>query len=186
MGMAGYLTVVLSDLRRGQTPSPLTNENGVAWDTVMASIQRGGGWGIMGDFLFSEYDKRYRSFSDALLGPVLGEAANVADIATNLKSTLLPDESGERAASAKAAGYGATKFLRNNLPLANFFLTKPILDHLFWYQMAEGFSPGLAERQADALEKRGKSYWNKYQDPRNSTDPLKARDKVEAALDYFE
>lgn len=186
MSVAGYLTVVLSDLRKGQTPSPLWTEDGPQFDTAFNSIQRGGGWGIMGDFLFNEYDKRYRSFSDAMLGPILGEASNVADIATNVKSGLLPDEEGERAKSLKAAGYGATKLLRNNLPLANFFLTKPILDHLFWYQMSEGFSPGLAERQADYLEKRGKSYWNKYQDPRNSSDPLNIRNKVDAALDYFE
>lgn len=186
MAAAGYLTVILSDLRKGQTPSPLVNDEGIAWDTVFNSIQRGGGWGIMGDFLFNEYDKRYRSFSDAMLGPVLGEASNIADIATNVKSGLLPDEEGERAQSLKAAGYGATKFLRNNLPLANFFLTKPILDHLLWYQMSEGFSPGLAERQADYLEKRGRTYWNKYQDPRNSSDPMGMRNSVEAALDYFE
>lgn len=183
MGLAGYLTVILSDLRKGQTPSPFIVDWQPQWDTVFNSIQRGGGWGIMGDFLFNEYDKRYRSFSDAALGPVLGEVSNIADIATNVKSALLPDEENERYASAKAAGYGMTKFIRNNMPLANFFVTKPILDHLFWYQMSEGFSPGIAEKQAKYLEKRGKSYWNEYQDPRNATDPIGIRDWTERRLD---
>lgn len=178
MSVAGYLVVALSDLRKGQTPSPLLLDGKIQWDTVFSAIARGGSAGMLSDFALSDYDKRYRDFLSALAGPVIGEASNVADIISSLKSGTFADEEGEREAEYRSTGYQMTKLARNNIPLANLFFVKPVLDHLFWYQLSEGFAPGSAARNAATNERRGRTYWNEFQDPREavSADPLGIRD----------
>ena len=66
----GYGIMVLKDLLKGRNPR---DPRSIA--TWGAALMQGGGLGILGDFLFGEYNRFGQNFSETLLGPVLGQGA---------------------------------------------------------------------------------------------------------------
>ncbi len=127
--LGGYLSGAIKDALKGRTPKDPTNVK-----TVEDALLRGGGLGIYGDFLFSEYDRSYRSALATAAGPVVGQLDNVADIFSKLKQ-------GENVSNETG------KLLLNNTPFVNLFYIRPVLDYLVLWNLQEMTDPGSLYRQ---------------------------------------
>jgi hypothetical protein len=77
--LAGAAAMQLQNLGAGkdiQTMDPTTPEGRRFW---IAALQKGGGFGILGDFLFSDMSRFGHSITETLAGPMVGMIADVAD-----------------------------------------------------------------------------------------------------------
>jgi hypothetical protein len=145
--MLGYVAMTLKGLARGVTPRPPNDPK-----TWMAAMIQGGGFGIMGDYLFGEYSRAGGSFSDSFLGPVLGGAFSEGMTLWNdIKGAT--DEQGVTRA-AKDVGPDALKFFKDNTPFINIFYTRMALDYLFLHSVQESMNPGYLARYQRRVEKQ--------------------------------
>lgn len=146
-GALGYLSQVAKDAVKGRTPKKLIDENGMPNGMVwFESLARGGGLGIYGDFLYSSYDRRYKSWVEASMGPVYGQAFQGVDLARKGFDAATGIQADEK------LGYNAFKQLEANLPLINMFPVKQTMDHLIMWQLKEALSPGVFQRQKQSIE----------------------------------
>lgn len=127
--VSGYAAMTLKDLARGYGP-----RNPTSWKTILAAFQQSGGLGIYGDFLFGQANRLGGGVGETIMGPVLGEAANIANLAL-------------RARDGEAKAGEAFNVLLNNTPFINLHLVRPALDWLVLNSIREGLSPGFVARQ---------------------------------------
>lgn len=120
----GYLSGMIKDLIRGRTPKDITNPM-----VLQDAMLRGGGFGIYGDLLFTQYDRSYRSFLATAAGPVLGQMDNIADIIS-------------RAKSGQKFGTQVERLATENTPFINLFYIRPAIDYLVLWNLHEMVSPG--------------------------------------------
>ncbi len=107
----GYLAMCARSVLRGQElPDP---EDSKVW---AASVVKGGGLGIFGDFIFNEYDRYGRTFLQEAAGPVLADVNSVASIVSKAKE-----------GKTKKAEEEALKLLLNNMPFRNLFYLQPAI-----------------------------------------------------------
>lgn len=144
--IGGYLSGVVKDLLRGRTPKPLTTDTDeINWKVVNEAFLRGGGAGIFGDFLFTEYDQAYSSATGVLAGPVFGQL----DMASQGFAKAIRGENPTREFS---------KTILNNTPFINLFYIRPILDYFVIWNLQEMASPGYIERMSDSIEDQGQEF----------------------------
>jgi hypothetical protein len=139
--IGGYLSGAVKDMLKGRTPKPLIDRDtgGINTKTLNDAALRGGGLGILGDLLFNEYDRQYQSFLGTAAGPVVGQLDPLANIITKVRQ-------------GEEAGPETVKFIQNNLPLANLFYIRPVLDYLLFWNLQEALSPGSLRRTEKKVE----------------------------------
>lgn len=142
---AGYLSGVIRDALKGRTPKPFFVNGEFQPKTLVDAAARGGGLGIMGDFLFNEYDAGHRSALAQLAGPVVSQFDPLAETATLMKR-------GEYVKALDKSG----KLLKDNLPFANLFYLRPILDYFIFWNLQEITNPGSLRRMEDHVVKQNK------------------------------
>jgi len=148
----GYLSMTVKDMLKGRTPKKLIGEDGKPnMAVLMAAMQRGGGLGIYGDFLFSEYDMRMRDFVSAASGPVFSQLNPVFDILTSARKSATEEDGPD----AESVLYRMERFAEDNTPFINIFYIKPILDYFIFYSLREGLSPGVLRRTERSVERQG-------------------------------
>lgn len=132
----GYVRMAAADFAAGRDPrDPLSPA------TWIAALAQGGGLGIMGDFLFGEYDRMGGGWTSALAGPVLGAGLTaVSQIYNEAKAGHNP--------SAEAF-----RLVLNQAPFLNIFYLRLALNYLFLWQLQEQLSPGYLRR----FERRAKT-----------------------------
>lgn len=139
--VAGYLAMTTRDLLTGRTRRSLFDDEGNPNVTVfLDAMAKGGGIGMMGDFLFSEYDRQYKSVLSYLAGPVLGQLDPIGALATGARALALGQETKEHPAAE------AFQLAVNNLPFANLFYVKPIMNAFLWWNIRDALSPGVLQR----------------------------------------
>ena len=150
----GYLSGIAKDVLRGRTPKRLFDLNGdgslrqINPSIMFDSVLRGGGLGIFGDLLLSDYDRRYRGALEIGAGPVLGEAANVLNLFGQAKRTVLGQEKPE------SLGYQSFRMVENNLPIVGMFPLKSVMEYFVMWQIKEALSPGVFRRTEKNVEKQ--------------------------------
>lgn len=147
----GAISVQLKDLARGKDPRDMTT--GKFW---MAAFLQGGGVGILGDVLYTGMGGNARGGQanwTNLLGPVFGQAADVADLTLgNLY----------RAAQGKETDFAddALRAVRYNAPFINLWYLRAAVDHLVMHDMQEAVSPGYLRRMRKRSRREwGQEYW---------------------------
>lgn len=141
---AGYMSGAIRDALKGRTPKRLIDDEGnIVSRTLLDAASRGGGLGILGDFLFNEYDKQYQTLTGSLAGPVLGQLDPLAEITTMVKR-------GEYDRALDRSG----KFMRDNTPFINLFYLRPILDYFVFWNLQEMMDPGSLKRVEEAVMQR--------------------------------
>lgn len=143
--IGGYLSGVVKDALKGRTPKPLIKDGKIVTATLNDAALRGGGLGIMGDLLFAEYDRQYRSFLGVAAGPVAGQLDPLAEIVSKARA-------GENVAAETA------KFVQNNTPYVNLFYIKPVLDYFVLWNLQEAMNPGSlarSERRVEDVNQQG-------------------------------
>lgn len=140
--IGGYLSGAIKDLVKGRTPKPLVDERdgSIRWEVVNDAFLRGGGAGIMGDFLFTEYDRSYNHFLGVAAGPVFGQM----DMLSAGFSKAIRGEDPTREIS---------KVVLNNTPFINLFYIRPILDYFVIWNLQEMVSPGYTRNLKRIVEK---------------------------------
>jgi hypothetical protein len=143
-GAIGYISNTIKDMLRGRTPRELISEDGeINTDVWLSALARGGGAGILGDFLFSEYDRQYKTALGALAGPVIGQLDPILALASKTKK--LGDV--DHGITPESVGSDAMNLLLNNTPYMNLFYVRPVMDYFVFWHLKEMFSPGILRRQ---------------------------------------
>jgi len=140
--VGGYVSMSIKDALKGRTPRRLIDADGtIAWRVLNDAMLRGGGLGIYGDFLFTEYDRSYRNFLNVTTGPVIGQIPELAATITDLKS-------------GKPVARSAEKLVLGNTPYINLFYIRPVLDYIILWNIQEMMSPGYTRRMERNVEER--------------------------------
>ena len=149
--VAGYFANTLRDLARGRTPRDLIDDDGeINWDVLKAAALRGGGAGILGDFMFSEYDRGYKHFLSAAAGPVFGQLDPI--VALISKTRKLGDD--DAGITPESIGAESMNLILNNTPLINLFYVRPVLDYFIFWNMQEMLSPGMLRRRERSIRNK--------------------------------
>jgi hypothetical protein len=149
--IGGYLSGVVKDAAKGRTPKPLVVDGEPNWKAINQAFLRGGGAGIYGDLLFTEYDRNYTTFTGTLAGPVVGQL----DMLSQGMSKTLRGENPTNEFS---------KSILSNVPFINLFYIRPVLDYFVIWNIQEMTSPGYIDRMAESVEEQGQEF---IIDPRN-------------------
>jgi hypothetical protein len=131
----GYASMTAKDLVKGKNP-----RDPFAPKTWLSAMLQGGGLGIMGDFVFGEYNRYGRSLFDTAAGPTFGALADVAE-------TFAKARTGE---DFSASLLNTTL---SNTPFANLFYVREPLNRLFIYGLQEDLNPGYLKRMETRMAK---------------------------------
>lgn len=134
----GYVAQSAKQLAKGRTPRDPTDP-----ETWTAAMLQGGGLGIYGDFLFGEYTRFGRSFTETLAGPTFGTISEAAALLATIREGRDPSARGVR-------------FAIGHAPFLNLFYTRVALDYLFIYQLQEAVNPGYLRRMERLIERENK------------------------------
>jgi hypothetical protein len=139
MGTAlGIVANGLTQLLKGQDPTSQWDE--LPTEAVMAGFMRAGSASIMGDFLFSDFNRHGQSVTAYAMGPIGGNLDRFAQIYTKIRDGENP--SGD-----------VIRFAQGNTPFVNMFYTKLAMDYLFWNGLVEAANPGYNRRRERRLKK---------------------------------
>lgn len=156
-GVAGYMANTIRDWLQGRTAKKLLDDTGVPnWAVWISALQRGGGLGIMGDFLFNEYDRQLRSFSSWAVGPALSQLDPVMTAFTEARAaTLAGDDQAARDLKANLLNTATA-----NIPFASLWYVKPLLNYFVLWNVKEMLSPGIMSRQVEKVQDQGyQTFW---------------------------
>ena len=73
--IGGGMAIQLGNIVNGRDPQPVNDPK-----FILAAMQRGGGFGLFGDFMFSDQTRFGSSFLQAAAGPTLGFAADIGKL----------------------------------------------------------------------------------------------------------
>jgi hypothetical protein len=139
----GYGIMVLKDLLKGRNPRDPTDPK-----TWGAAMMQGGGLGILGDFLFGDFNRFGQNVGETIMGPVLGQGlSSVLQLWNDAKEgrDLAPE---------------AFRTLVYNTPFINLFYTRLALDYLFLWQVQEYLNPGFLRRFEHRVESQNhQTFW---------------------------
>jgi len=141
--IGGYMSGAIIDALKGRTPRRLVTDGEIEWGTLNDAMIRGGAMGLLGDVMFTEFDRHYKTAANYVLGPVGGQLTELF---------ALPRSSHPAAETGKV--------LLNNLPFMNLFYIRPILDYLVLWNMQEMMSPGYLRSMEDQVrDERAQDFW---------------------------
>jgi hypothetical protein len=155
MTALGYVAMVTKDLLKGKTPrvpdfSDYQKGFGSTTDILSSAMAQGGGLGILGDFMFGDYNRQGGGFLETMAGPSLGKVAQAARLFSEAKDDVKQNPS-------KLGGVFASHGLSlvSSLgPGLNMFYTKAAVDYLVLYQLQEALNPGFLRRMEDRTKKQ--------------------------------
>lgn len=137
----GYLAMSLKDILRGKEPRDVfSKETYINPKTLQSAFLQGGGAGLLGDYMFGEFNRYGQSFTQTLLGPTFGSIDDVAKMYAKFRD-------GDEVAA------DAVRFAMRNTPYINLFYTKTAMDYLFLYGLTEHMNPGYLRRMENRLDK---------------------------------
>lgn len=138
----GYVSMTLKELVKGREPRAVEEHPG---KILAASLAQGGGLGIYGDFLFGEANRYGGGVTQTLLGPAVGDVAQLGQ----MTNEALKGES-------KAADW--VRFAYGHVP--NLWYTKTAMDNLVAYKVYEALNPGyLARMEQRMYRENGQRMW---------------------------
>ena len=142
----GYLSMTAKELAKGREPRDVSDPK-VAWRTFMAAAAQGGGLGIYGDFLFGEVNRSGAGTAGTLLGPAIGEIAQVNDLFKRaIRGEAGAGEALKEALRVASGAHPAAAFVVNGYP-------RIALDYLILYRVQEELSPGYLRRTEQRMRK---------------------------------
>lgn len=150
----GYVTMTLKDLFSGKNPRQANDPK-----TWAAAMIQGGGFGIMGDYLFGEYSRTGGGIGETILGPVLGQGlTEVMNIYNDMKAGALGDDPKGR--KIGDIGPELLRIGQSWTPFINLFYTKMAVQYGIIHQLQELMQPGYLRRNEQRLKQQtGQSYW---------------------------
>lgn len=135
--LGGYISMSIKDVLKGRTPREIISDDGqINLDVINDALLRGGGLGIYGDMLMSEYDQAYNNPVSAMAGPTIGALAETLGLISETGRGLTQDD--KSIPKAKRV----SRLIENNTPFANLFYVQPVIDYLIIHRLNELMDPG--------------------------------------------
>ncbi|MFI4979732.1 MAG: hypothetical protein ACHQIO_05240 [Nevskiales bacterium] len=143
--LLGYATMTLKDLVKGLTPRQPNDAR-----TWTAALIQGGGFGILGDYLFGEYSRFGGGIGESVLGPVLGQGlTEIMTLWNDLKDGRGKDIPPDTA-----------RIILGNTPFINMFYSRAALNYLFLNSIQETLNPGYLRRSEQRVRQQtGQTFW---------------------------
>lgn len=138
LGLAGYMSMVMKDTMKGFWPPRDPSDP----RTILAAFAQGGALGIYGDYLFASVNRFGGGPLESAIGPTLGTAGSIADIALDARDYAMS------LGDNKFSGPRALTTAIGNTPYANLFFVKPALDYLILNSLREALAPGYLKKTA--------------------------------------
>jgi len=158
----GYAAMTAKDLVSGKKPRQVLGvfsedgfDPGIAMRTMFGTMLHSGAGGIYADFIFAAVNNRGNKFWDTIVGPVPGTVKDLV-IDNVMKGAFVNIPKGEwDKLGARLAGEAT-----ENLPYANHFATKYVLDFAIFNRLLEISNPGALRRREKFLEEHyGQEYF---------------------------
>lgn len=150
--LGGAMAIQLGNISQGRDPQPVNDPK-----FILAAIQRGGGFGLFGDFMFSDVNRFGGGFLETLSGPTLGlVGSGLKFTAGNVQEMAL--------GKPTKAGREATQLLRRNTPVASSLwpiraaYNRVLLDQLQYLADPEAHK-SFREQQRRYERDTGASFW---------------------------
>ena len=151
MAFSGLISLQVRQVVQGKTPLEINT------DTMMAAMVQGGGFGIFGDFLFSDTTRFGASFTKTLLGPMASFTDDVHRLAKGNFDKMLED--GE----APNFGSDVFQFAERNFPAAKLWYVRLLVERLMLDQIERMIDPNFDTRMArienKMNEEKGQESW---------------------------
>ena len=147
--MYGMISASIYALVRGRTPSWFEEDKPkYNFHLLLGWMARGGGLGLYGDILTGEADRFGRGYIETLAGPVIG-------LGSQLTKTLVDIyREGQNPLPQ------LLKIASKELPFANIFYIRGVLDYFILYNLHEFANPGYNRRTERILKKElGQEYY---------------------------
>jgi hypothetical protein len=141
----------MKELAKGRDPRPMDDPK--FWgQALMAS----GGFGLYGDFLFSDVNRFGQGLGTAIAGPAVGFADDVRKLTIGNLLQLAQGEDTNAAAET-------VNFVKRYMPGGSLWYSRLGMERLVWDQLLEMTDPKIKSKRR-RLEKRqktqyGNSYW---------------------------
>jgi hypothetical protein len=154
--LGGGLSVLLKDVVAGRDPQDVTNPR-----FMLQALQTGGGFGLLGDFLFADTNRFGHGLAEQLTGPMLGAAWDLAKIPLQF---VQREAVRRESQSPTNPGRQATNLLARYTPvLSSWWATRAGYRHVFLDQLQYLVDPqahrAFAEQERRALRERGQEHW---------------------------
>jgi hypothetical protein len=124
--------------------------------TVFAAVMQGGGFGIMGDYMFGSVNRFGQTPLESLAGPTLGNISDLLSLAGQIRGEVTDDAH----AKMDTIERSAFRLVTSNTPFINMFYTRKVLDYVLLHSLQEGLNPGYLERSQRKLQQdTGQTYF---------------------------
>lgn len=146
----GGLAIQLKELSRGKDPRPMTDP--AFW---MAAVLQGGGFGIFGDFLFSESNRFGGGLAETVAGPTVG---NVSQALRLTVGNLQKGIKGEK----MNVGREAVRFLGRNTPFSSLWYLRLGFERIFLDTLQELADPEASAAWRRRIQMQRRDYGNEF------------------------
>jgi len=145
--MLGALSVQMKDIAKGNTPREMDNP-----EFMVASLMQGGGFGILGDFLFHEHDRYGRSFIASAAGPTAGLFEDT------LKLTVGTAQKALKGDDVSSALGDTVRLVETQTPFHTLWYGRAAIERLMFDSIERMVDPNFQEKQLQMrkrLKERG-------------------------------
>lgn len=152
----GYMRMAAVDMLNGKNPRAPNDPK-----TWLAALAQGGGFGILGDYLFGDYSRFGHNLAESLLGPVVGGlGGDVINIYNNVKQVAFGETEAARESARKQLAPEIVRTALSHVPFVNLFYTRLAIEYGFLWDLQEYMSPGYLRRyQANLKRNTGQTFW---------------------------
>jgi len=170
--LMGALGLQLKEIAKGRDPRPMDDP-----DFWMAAMLAGGGFGIYGDFLFSDVNRHNRGLGETVAGPVIGGL--VSDLRNLSSGNVVQALTGEDPKLAKEMLTFAARYT----PGSSIWYLRTALERMVFDQMRIWADPDARSNMRRLERLRKKEYGQRYWWRPGQTAPSRAPDIGAAAGD---
>lgn len=146
--LLGVAVIQLKELMRGNEPLEINGE------LALKGLLQGGAAGLYADFLLgADYSQYGRSAAETVAGPIPGDLFTAIEFLGGMAWSSAKGD-------PEVQGRDLVGLIKGNIPGANLFYLRMVLDYAVWYQLQELMNPGYVRRMERNLKNRtGQEMW---------------------------
>lgn len=165
-GTMGVLAEQLASIADGKEPRPMDPTSAEGRQTMIDGLWRAGTFGLMGDFVFTNFDKYGTSLGESLAGPALstlGEGQGLV-FGNAIQALSQERDPGETVLEQTNFGRDAVQFAKGVTPGNTLWWSKLAMERLWWDQLQKAADPEYANsfrRTQQIAEQQGTEFFFK-------------------------
>lgn len=154
--MLGAVSLQLKEISKGRDPQPMMSDR-----FLLAAMAQGGGFGIFGDFLFSDVNRFGGGLADTFAGPVVGAASDLLGFGMSVKDASWRALFGGEGPEPNPGGQLA-RLMERYTPGGSLWYLRLAYQRAVIDQLGEMADPNWNDRQARierAARDKGQGMW---------------------------